>query len=152
MIKYLFIVGFFLLLGSFAVANELRFDTPVVINQSTTTIISSGGTTFNTANFTGLYDGRTDRFGNSNFTSQLNSATGQFLQNNTPIQVSQLNNSGEITKIGKRLRIGGNYSASPADPNIGEADIMIVDNGITPTLRIRYNMNGVMKVADVALA
>lgn len=89
----------------------------------------------------------------SNLQAYITAASlSPYLKNNTPIQVSQFNNTGEITKIGKRLRIGGNYSASPADPSIGEADIMIVDNGITPTLRIRYNMNGVMKVADVALA
>lgn len=124
----------------------------------------NSGTTFNIGNFTALYDERLERFGNPNFTTRYDLRTdrfgnanatalnGNFLQNRTDISVANANITGEITKIDRRLRLGANYTTAPSNPNIGEADIMIIDNGITPTLRIRYNMNGVMKVADVALA
>lgn len=53
---------------------------------------------------------------------------------------------------GARLRLAGNYSASPSNPPRGQCDIMFIDNGLTPVIRFRCNSSNSMKVADVALA
>lgn len=53
---------------------------------------------------------------------------------------------------GSRVRLRSNYTSSPANPPVGSADIIIVDNGITAVMRIRYNSPILgMKVGDVAL-
>lgn len=53
---------------------------------------------------------------------------------------------------GARLRLRYFYAASPANPPQDMADLMIVDNGVTPVFRVRYNDAGVMKAGDLALA
>src|SRR3990167_1373480 len=63
---------------------------------------------------------------------------------------------GEISIFGAsaslaRLRLRGFYTSSPANPPNDQADIIIVDNGVTPVLRVRYNDAGVMKVGDLTL-
>ncbi len=63
---------------------------------------------------------------------------------------------GEITIIGAsaalaRLRLRGFYTASPANPPVDQADIMIIDDGVSRVLRVRYNDAGVMRVGDLAL-
>jgi len=63
---------------------------------------------------------------------------------------------GEISIFGSsaslaRLRLRGFYTASPANPPSDQCDIIVVDNGTSPVLRIRYNDAGVMKVGDIAL-
>ena len=61
-----------------------------------------------------------------------------------------------IVAIGKdsdeaRMRLIGFYTSSPSDPPQNETDIILVDNGVSPVLRVRYNDAGTMKVGDLAL-
>ena len=51
-----------------------------------------------------------------------------------------------------RLRMRGFFTASPSDPPTDECDMIIVDNGVTPVVRFRYNDAGVMKIFDGLLA
>ena len=63
---------------------------------------------------------------------------------------------GEISIFGAsaslaRVRLRGFYAASPANPPTDQCDLIIVDNGVSPVFRVRYNDGGVMKVGDLAL-
>ena len=63
---------------------------------------------------------------------------------------------GEVSIFGSsaslaRLRLRGFYTASPSDPPTNQCDIILVDNGVSPVFRVRYNDGGVMKVGDLAL-
>lgn len=51
-----------------------------------------------------------------------------------------------------RLRLRGFYTTSPSNPAADQTDFILVDNGVTPVLRVRYNDAGVMKSGDIALA
>lgn len=91
---------------------------------------------------------------------QVASADKNFLAGNLGIGNNApdhtLDVRGEISIFGAsnslaRLRLRGFYAASPADPPADQTDIILVDNGVSPVLRIRYNDAGVLKVGDVAL-
>jgi predicted transcriptional regulator len=62
----------------------------------------------------------------------------------------------EIVAVGKsgvggRIRIIQVYAASPSDPNVGQADIIVVDTGAAQMLRVRYNDGGTIRVGDLPL-
>jgi len=64
--------------------------------------------------------------------------------------------TGEIFLFGAsaslaRLRLRGFYTASPSNPAADQTDLIVVDNGVSPVFRVRYNDAGVMKVGDLAL-
>lgn len=74
----------------------------------------------------------------------------------TPAGTGLVETFGEVTIAGSsaslaRFRLRGFYTASPADPPTNQCDIIVVDDGVSPVLRVRYNDAGVMKVGDVAL-
>lgn len=67
-----------------------------------------------------------------------------------------LNARGEISTFGAsaslaRLRLRGFYTSSPSNPPTNECDIIVIDDGVSPVMRFRYNDAGAMKVGDVAL-
>lgn len=101
----------------------------------------SDGTSFRTGNLTGPR-GEQGSSGN-NGAAGINGVNGTF---NSNIEVLSFGNSS-----GARLRLAGNYSASPSNPPRGQCDIMFIDSAITPVMRFRCNSSDVMKVADVPL-
>lgn len=71
--------------------------------------------------------------------------------NDSVMGLGEINSFG-LVGVGGRIRIRQNYTGSPSNPPAGMADLIIVDNGITPVFRIRYNSPSLgMKIADVTL-
>lgn len=63
---------------------------------------------------------------------------------------------GEIVRIGAsaalaRLRFRGFYASNPSDPPTNNADMFIVDDGVAPVLRVRYNDAGTVVSGDLLL-
>ena len=78
-----------------------------------------------------------------------------FISGGYGVFTSSVETHGEVNIFGTdnsggRVRLRSAYSGSPGNPLSGMADFIIVDNGISPVFRVRYN-NGTMKVGDVAL-
>jgi hypothetical protein len=97
---------------------------------------------FRTDNYndTLFIDGGTDRVG-------IRTATPDH-----PLDVrAEISIFGESASLA-RLRLRGFYAADPGDPPTNQTDVIVVDNGVAPVFKVRYNDAGVMKSATLVLA
>ena len=131
------------------------------LSGTVSSIISGEQAVFNSGVITYTYSGNTAYLSgvSANVISgniiTVSGIMATFVSGGYGVFTSSVETRGEVNIFGTansggRITLRSVYSGSPSNPLSGMADFIIVDNGITPVFRVRYN-NGTMKVGDVAL-